>query len=51
MELAKLTKIRFTTDRRLDEVTRILQGSVVQTVKMDDRPMPYAILTKSSHIY
>lgn len=39
MQQSELTKIRFATDRRLDEVARMLQSSAIPSVKMEERPM------------
>jgi hypothetical protein len=37
MNLTNLTRIRFGTDRRLDEVLRMLQSSSPPSVKLDER--------------
>jgi hypothetical protein len=37
MKLTHLTRIRFGIDRRLDEVTRMLQSTSPPSVKMDER--------------
>ena len=37
MKLSNLAGIRFGTDRRLDEVTRMLQSTSPPSVKMDER--------------
>jgi anaphase-promoting complex subunit 1 len=36
MKVSPLTRIRFGTDRRLDEVSRMLQSTSPPTVKLDD---------------
>ena len=41
MRLTNLTKIRFGTDRRLDEVSRMLQSTSPPSVKLDERIVKY----------